>query len=126
MRASAVVTPVLFGIFVVGVLIWLATLDYGVEPVQAQMKFSMLQQAIGLFLVAASGLLLLIRALVGDPPARLLALVLPALVGALLVQPGWGVALGLAGASAAFALRPVFGYNRRLPPVPPPHVPPAL
>jgi hypothetical protein len=124
-RPSAVVTSVLFGVFLLGTLIWLANLNFA-EPALGQMKLAILQQAIGLFLATASGLLLLIRAIAGDPPARLLALVLPALVGALLVQPNWGVALGLAGTSAAFALRLVFGYNRRLPPVPLPHVAPPL
>lgn len=127
MRPSAILTLVLFGVFLLVVVIWLIAQDGPQDFLESQTKFMTLRHAVGLFLVAASGLFLLIRALAGDAPGRLLGFVLPVFVGALLLEPNWGVALGLAATTIGFALRPMLGgYSRRIPPTPPPDLPPAL
>lgn len=127
MRTSVIVTLALFGAFLLIVFVWLVSQDGPTDFVEAQTKFTTLRQAVALFLVAASGLFLLVRAVAGDAPGRLLGLVLPAFVGALLLEPSWSVAIGLAAATVGLALRPMLGgYNRRIPPTPAPDVTPVL
>lgn len=127
MRPSSIIIPILFGVFLFAVLVAQLNADFGAEQLETQLALTTLRHAAGLFLAAAAGLFLLIRAVAGDAPGRLIGLVLPVLAGALLTEPSWGVAIGLAAATVGLALRPALGgYSRRMPLTPPPHVPPAL
>lgn len=112
MRRPSIVIPLLFGVFLFIVLIWLVSQGRS-DFIEGPAKLASLRHAAGLFLVAAAGLLLLMRAAVGTAAGRLLGLVLAALVGALLIEPGWGIGLGLGAATAGLALRPALGGRHR-------------
>jgi hypothetical protein len=126
MRASAVVTLVLFAIFLLIVVIWTVS-QRGPESLEAQYKLTQLRQAVGLFLASAATLCLLVRALAGDAPGKLVAFVIALFAAILLNEPNWGIALGLAAISIAVALRAWLpAPHRRLPTTAPAHEPPVL
>lgn len=113
MRPSTIVIPLLFGFFLFVVLIWLVSQN-GTAFLEETTKLAALRHAAGLFLTAAAGLLILIRAAAGEAAGRLLGLVLAALVGVLLIEPSWGLGLGLGAATVGLALRPTLGgWSRR-------------
>ena len=126
MRASSITTVVLFAVFLLIVLVWLAN-QRGTDFIEAPAKLAQLRHAIGLFIASAAALMLLLRALASDPPGKLVALAMAVLAGALLVEPNWGVALGLAAIALGVALRAWLpAPHRRLPSIPPAHEPPTL
>lgn len=127
MRPPSILIPILFGVFLFAVLVAQLTAGFGPEQLRTQMTLTAIRHAVGLFLAGAGGLFLLTRAVAGDAPGRLIGLVLPVLAGALLTEPNWGVAVGLAATTVGLALRPALGgYNRRMTAMQPSHVPPAL
>ncbi|HEX6987205.1 MAG TPA: hypothetical protein VF170_17635 [Planctomycetaceae bacterium] len=126
MRTSTVAVSAAFAVFMLVVLVVVLNQDLN-DLDEAPVKFAELRHAAGLFFAAAAGLFLLIRAIGGDSPGRLVSLVLPFLAGVLLIEPDWGVALALAAATAAAALRRwLAGPTRHLASTPPPHSPPVL
>jgi hypothetical protein len=64
-------------------------------------------------IAAATTFALLLRALMGDPPARQLSLVFPFLGGLLLVSAHWSMALALAAVGIALVAGECFGVGRQ-------------
>jgi hypothetical protein len=126
MRTSTIIVSALFAVFLLVMLIVVLNEDH-MDLVATPAKLAQLRHAAGLFIASAAALFLLIRALAGDAPGRLVSLVLPFLAGVLLVEPNWGVALALAATAVATSLRPwLISPTRRLTGPSPPHTHPAL
>ena len=117
MRLSAIVVLGLFAFFMFAMAVWMGNQSYGSEIAEAQIQLNWLIRSAGLFLAAGGGLVLLIGAVAGDPPGRMLGAVLAVLAGGLLIEPQWGIAIALGLAAAAVALRQWVGGRRS--PIPP-------
>lgn len=102
MRPSSIITSVLFGIFLVIVLLIVFN-PHQAGLIAAQLAFG--QQAIGIFIATVAAFTMLIRALAGDRPARLITLIFPLFAAILLIEPSWSIALGLTIITLAVALR---------------------
>ena len=121
MRISLIVTAVLFAVFALIVFVWTVNQDSEFAAARAQLQISFLTRSIGLFITAAAGLALLLTAIAAGPALRISGLAAAALAGALLIEPSWGVALGLTLTTIAVAARPWFVGRR----APAPDIPPA-
>ncbi|MDQ3331745.1 MAG: hypothetical protein M3552_14000 [Planctomycetota bacterium] len=126
MRTSSIITAALFVVFLLIVLVWLVSQER-TDFIEAPAKLAQLRHAIGLFIATAAALALLLRALAGDAAGKMIALTIAVLAGILLIEPNWGVALGLAAVTLGVALRAWLPVpHRRMPNTPPVHDPPAL
>ena len=78
MRPSSIIIPILFGVFLFAVLVAQLNADFGAEQLETQLALTTLRHAASLFLAAAAGLFLLIRAVAGDATSAPLELAVSA------------------------------------------------
>lgn len=111
MRLGSIITAVLFGIFLLIVLLIVFNQPES-DLIASQLAFGQVRQAIGIFIATAAAFLMLIRALAGDRPARLIVLVFPLFAAVLLIEPSWSIALGLTIMTLAVAVRGLWSGKR--------------
>lgn len=127
MRPSSIITAVLFAVFLLMVLVWLVANSGPGRIMEAQFHMTQLRHAIGMFIASAAALTLLLRALSGNAPQRMIGLVIAFLAGVLLIEQTWSVALGITLLTLGIAFRNrISALHRQMPVTTAPHEPPVL